>query len=60
MLGEELERMVAEASIEGVKLAGLSEIDAHLEEAGIRLIGGDGGHGEETEGEEGEQGFHVI
>jgi hypothetical protein len=52
--------MVAEASIEGVKLAGLSVIDAHLEEAGIRLIGGDGGRGQEAEGEEGEQGFHVI
>ena len=60
MLGEELERVVAEAGIEGVKLTGLGVVDAHLEEAGIRLIGGDGGHGEKAKGEEGEQGLHVI
>jgi hypothetical protein len=52
--------VVAEAGIEGVKLAGLGVVDAHLKEAGIRLIGGDGSHGEKAKGEEGEQGFHVI
>jgi hypothetical protein len=60
MLGEELESVVTEASIEGVKLAGLSVVDTHLEEAGIRLVGGDGSHGEKAKGEEGEQGLHVI
>ena len=52
--------MVAEASIEGVKLAGLGVVDTHLEEAGIRLVGGDGSHGEKAKGEEGEQGLHII
>jgi len=60
VLGEEFERVIAEAGIESVELAGLGVIDAHLEEACIRLVGGDGGHGEKAKGEEGEQGLHVI
>jgi hypothetical protein len=60
MLSEKLERMIAETRVEGVELARLGVVDAHLEETSVRLIGGDSGHGEEAKGEEGEQGLHVI
>jgi hypothetical protein len=60
MFLEQLDGVIAKAGVEGVQLAFSGEVDAHLEEASIRLIGGDGSHGEKAKGEKGEQGLHVI
>ena len=60
MFREKLERVIAEAGVEGVEFAFGGEVHAHLEETGVGGGRRGGGRGQEAEGEEGEQGFHVI
>ena len=60
MFFEQFDRVVAEAGVEGLKLAFSGVVDAHLEETGVGLVGGTGGSREQTESEEGEERFHVI